>query len=185
MSESNNNMKNDSLQDLMNKYYSEYSKFDFTSVFRRLGINLNNKDQIKYNQSMKYRPVAYLVDIVPKSKLEKAREAVDPIYLINSNFMVVQNKDITSLNLKGDLSININSNNISGLKESTLQLKDGSKVVQEKTIEENKVLFTNVPNGIYTINIVGNAENNYNVSDENYVYVKEEKNEFNIVINQK
>lgn len=64
-----------------------------------------------------------------------ARTLVDPTILINSNFEMVQNKDIASLGLKGDLSIQLKAEDVKALNGAKLQLKDGTKMIAELTVK--------------------------------------------------
>lgn len=179
-SQPNFNKKDYQLPDLMNKYYSENSKQDFTPSLERLGLKLTG-NQAEINRSKAYPAVASLVDVVPKSELERARDLIDPTVLINSNFEMVTNSEIVELGLKGELSVSLKSGDIKELKGMTLQLKEGNKVVQKQIIQRDSVTFEQVPNGVYTVMLTGEKSYQF-TQDKAYVYVKEAQNESTITV---
>ncbi|PGZ06503.1 enhancin, partial [Bacillus thuringiensis] len=67
----------------------------------------------------------------------------------------VTNQQIASLGLKGNLHIHLNTNEIDTLKGGKIKLKEGNKVIQEKTIETTDINLQDVPNGVYTVEISG------------------------------
>lgn len=166
------------LPDLLNRYYSETSKQDFTPVLQRWGLVLADDQAVK-NRAKSYPAIASLADIIPESKLASARTLVDPTILINSNFEMVQNKDIASLGLKGNLSIQLKAEDVKALNGAKLQLKDGTKMIAEQTVEGETLDFKQVPNGIYTVTFTGKEVAPY-IADTHYVYVKEAQNDAKI-----
>lgn len=172
-----------SLPDLMNQYYSENSQLDFTSVFESWGLNLNST-QTEINRVKGYQAVSSLAYIVPESQLAKARAIVDPEVLINSNFEMVTNKEIAPLGLKGNLNMHLNTNDIDSVKGANVQLKEGNKVIQEKTVETTDIHFKDVPNGVYTVEVSGGKDITYHLN-QHYAYVKEKDNNLSIDITTK
>ncbi|MBC2116904.1 putative mucin/carbohydrate-binding domain-containing protein [Listeria booriae] len=168
------------LPNLLNHYYSEHSDFDFTAVFERWGIKLTNS-QPAINRDREYTPVASIADIVPENKLLSARLLVDPNVMIRSNFTMVTNAEIAALNLTGNLNIELDTENIQDLKGTKIQIKNGKQVVQEQFIQDKQVQFKNLPNGIYTVNFIGDIMKDYLVK-QHYVYVKEAQNQANISV---
>lgn len=162
------------LPDLMNQVYSENSHQDFTPVLQRWGLSVNGSQQEK-NRAANYPAVASLADVVPQAQLTTARKLLDKNILINSNFEMVQNKDIAPLNLTGNLTLNLNTDDIQNLKGTTITLKDGAKVVASQPITAKTITFKKVPNGIYTLAFSGKAMQQY-MPNKNYVYVKEANN---------
>lgn len=169
------------LPDLINEYYSNYSKFDFTPVLQRLDLKLENKIQPILNRIRGYEPVAYLADVVPKEELEKARNLLDPNILINCNFEMVKNEDIAQLSLKQNLKINLLVDNIDNFKGGNIILQNGNKTIDMKNINSNTVEFNNINTGIYTVIVDSLSMKNYSLID-NYVYVKEVNNEEDITL---
>lgn len=170
------------LPDLLNHYYSEHSKLDFTPVLSRWGLELDNK-QIESNQLSGYLPVASLADVIPKEKLPEARNYVDDHskILITSNFEMVTNDEIASLGLTGDVTVKLKTEDINQLIDADILLKNGNQVVQTKKITGDTVTFNQVPNGIYTIGFDGKQMQKLAVTTP-YVYVKEAKNNIEITV---
>ncbi|MGX7246034.1 putative mucin/carbohydrate-binding domain-containing protein [Enterococcus quebecensis] len=163
--------------DLMNKYYSETTGLDFTPALNKWKIQTSNfQDEI--NRYQNYEAVASLVNIVPSSQLANARKLVDPTILMNSNFELVNNKDIAPLGLKGDVTIHLAIDDINVLKGKTLKLKEGRRVIQEVEIDQENIHFYNVPNGVYTVGF-SNESNEYRYKGH-YVHIKEKNNEATI-----
>ncbi|MBC1398856.1 putative mucin/carbohydrate-binding domain-containing protein [Listeria fleischmannii] len=163
------------LQDLFNQYYSEYSHLDFTPVLEKWGLQLEPK-QGSINRIKGYPAVSSLAQVVPKDKLADARNLLDNKLLITSNFEMVTNKEIAPLNLKGNLTFKIHADKLNDLYGSTIRLHDGSNVVQEKAITGNTVQFSNIPNGVYSVEVVGGSSGDYTF-DNKYVFVKEKENQ--------
>nr|WP_278250972.1 putative mucin/carbohydrate-binding domain-containing protein [Enterococcus sp. DIV0212c] len=165
--------------DLMNKYYSETTGLDFTPALNKWEIQTSNfQDEI--NRYQNYEAVASLVNIVPSNQLANARKLVDPTILMNSNFELVNNKDIAPLGLEGDIEIHLAIDDINILKGETLKLKEGSHVIQEVEIDQENIHFYNVPNGVYTVGF-SNESNEYKYSGH-YVHIKEKNNEATIEV---
>ncbi|MFD2386011.1 putative mucin/carbohydrate-binding domain-containing protein [Enterococcus rivorum] len=168
------NKNNYPFPDLMNRIYSENSKQDFTAALEKWGVVLNKGQGVK-NRTLGYPAVASLADIIPKNELSRAHELLDDDILINSNFEMVQNKEIASLNLKGDLTLQLNAPDNKALLGATAILKDGDKEVASQLIEGEKLLFKNIPNGVYSLVFTGQPMIEY-FPDTAYVYVKEAQN---------
>ncbi|WP_333490660.1 putative mucin/carbohydrate-binding domain-containing protein [Bacillus mobilis] len=166
------------LPDLMNHYYSENSGYDFTATLQRWKLSLD-PIQAEINRAKGYQAVASLADIVPESQLVQAKELVDRNILINSNFEMVKNEEIAPLQLKANLKIQLNTQNIEAFRGETIQLKEGKKIIKEMPIEGNTISFTDVPNGIYTLTIPDGKSGKYQM-DEYYAYVKEKENTLNV-----
>ncbi|MBC6314427.1 Ig-like domain-containing protein [Listeria grandensis] len=162
----------------LNRYYSEYSGYDFTPVLERWGYKLPVK-QVSINRARGYRAVASLADVVPESHLLAARALIDPTALINSSFEMVANQEIAPLGLKGELTVQLNPEDATNLKGAKILLKDGKKIVQEQVVRGKDVAFTHVPNGIYTVEFLGDAMSSYEVP-QYYAYVKEAQNQLTI-----
>ncbi|EUJ45953.1 putative mucin/carbohydrate-binding domain-containing protein [Listeria riparia] len=168
------------LPNLLNHYYSENSGFDFTTVLERWGTKLTD-NQPATNRSREYTPIASLADIIPENELPRARLLVDPNVTIRSNFTMVTNAEIAALNLAGDLDIELDTENLQDLKGTKIQIKNGKHIVQEQFIQDKQVQFKNLPNGVYTVNFIGDIMKDYSVK-QHYVYVKEAKNQAKIPI---
>ncbi|MBC6314424.1 Ig-like domain-containing protein [Listeria grandensis] len=162
----------------LNRYYSEYSGFDFTPVLERWGYKMP-AEQVSINRSRGYQAVASLADVVPESHLLAARALIDPKTVFNSSFEMVTNQEIASLGLNGALTVKLNEADVAHLKGTKMVLKDGKKVVQEQMIKGQDVAFQHVPNGIYTVEFLGNAMGAYEIP-QYYAYVKEAQNELTI-----
>ncbi|MGX7418098.1 putative mucin/carbohydrate-binding domain-containing protein [Carnobacterium gallinarum] len=170
------------LPDLLNKYYSETSRQDFTPALKKWGLTIDESQSAK-NRFAGYPAVASLADLVPESQLSRARELLDDSILINSNFEMVQNQDIASLNLSGNLTLQLKSNDIQDLKGIKITLKDGTKEVASQIIDGEQISFKDIPNGIYSLKFSGGKMSDY-VPDNFYVYVKENENETTIALNE-
>lgn len=170
------------LPDLMNRIYSENSQLDFSGVLEKWGLTLDQV-QVQKNREHGYPAVASLADVVPESELARARELVDPSYLINSNFEMVQNKEIAALNLKGDLTIELSLKDLNLLKGTKITLKDEAKEIATQEITGGVVTFKNIPNGIYCAEFSGN-QMMYFIPQNSYVYVKEVTNHAVITLDE-
>ncbi|WP_260445416.1 putative mucin/carbohydrate-binding domain-containing protein [Listeria booriae] len=174
------NISQYTLPNAFNHYYSEHSGLDFTAVLERWGIKLTDNQPV-INRAREYTPVASLADVVPENKLLDARLLVDPNVTIRSNFTMVTNEEIAPLNLTGSLNIELDTENIQDLKGTKIQIKNGKKVVQEQFIQGKQVTFENLPNGVYTVNFIGDVMKDYSVK-QHYVYVKEAQNQAKILV---
>jgi len=175
--------KNDHpLPDLMNRIYSENSKQNITPVLEKWGLSVD-ESQGEKNRFVGYPAIASLAHIVPESELASARNLVDPSYLINSNFQMVTNDEIASLNLIGDLTLQLSTTDINDLVGVKIILKDGTKELASQEIQGEKISFKNIPNGVYHLEFSGVKMNRY-VPENVYVYVKESENSATIRINK-
>lgn len=170
------------LPELMNRIYSENSLQDFTPVFEKWGITVG-MGQAEKNRFSGYPAVASLADVVPEHELTRARQLVDPAYLINSNFEMVRNDEIAELKLKGDLTVLLNTDDSSTLTDIKVTLKDGSKKIATQDVQGQKVTFKNVPNGVYHLEFSGKTMGSY-APETVYVYVKEAQNQATIEMNR-
>ncbi|WP_207696222.1 hypothetical protein DOK67_0002046 [Enterococcus sp. DIV0212c] len=168
------NTKNYPLPELMNKYYSETSGFDFTPALDRWKMGTNKK-QTELNRSRRYQAVAALADVVPSNQLDAARKSIDSQILINSNFEIIHNQQLAPLGLRGSLTIDLKIDDINKIKGKKIRLLDGKDVVSETVIDQEQVYFDDIPNGIYTLEVVDNLKLGYTF-DQHYIYVKEKKN---------
>lgn len=173
-SQPNFDKKNYPLPDLLNKYYSENSQQDFTPMLEKWGIALN-PTQPDRNRFAGYPAVASLAYVVPENELLRARNMLDDSILINSNFEMVQNQELAPLNLKGDLTIQLKTEEIQNLVGMKVTLKDGKQEVSSQIINSDQLIFKDVPNGVYSVSFVGNDVTKYS-QDNFYVYVKEAQN---------
>ncbi|MFD2386426.1 putative mucin/carbohydrate-binding domain-containing protein [Enterococcus rivorum] len=69
------------------------------------------------------------------------------------------------------------------MKGTKIRLKEGNKVVQEKEITSESVLFNQLPNGVYTIEFVGEVMTKY-IASQQYLYVKESENNIEIKLSK-
>lgn len=166
------------LPDLINKYYSETSSFDFSPALEKLKLEVD-QNQAELQRLRGYLPVAALVNVVPKEQLEVARKVIDQSILINSNFELVDNQTLAPLGLKGALTIKLDIDDLAVVSGKKIQLKDGHKIVKEATIKNNTIQFTDVPNGVYSLEIPNEPKDGYTVS-QHYAYVKEQENELTV-----
>lgn len=170
------------LPDLMNKYYGEVSGYDFTPVFNKWQV-ATEETQAMENRKKEYQATASLADIVPESQLVAARALVDPEILINSNFEMVDNQDIAPLGLKGTVHLTIDIPDIAELKNQSLLIKEGSKIVKEIKLNSKEITIESIPNGVYTM-IFQNSEQQKYQMDQPYLFVKENQNELTIKFNK-
>ncbi|MFC0233467.1 putative mucin/carbohydrate-binding domain-containing protein [Vagococcus entomophilus] len=175
VNEPNFNKHNYPLPELINHYYSENSQQDFTPALERIGLTLK-EDQDQKNRNHQYPAVAFLADVVPEKELERAHELLDSEILINSNFEMVQTKEIASLGLKGNVIIRFNSEELGSLDGIKVALADGADILSEQTIQGGKVSFENIPNGVYRLSYSGEKMKDY-LPGNFYVYVKESANQ--------
>lgn len=107
------------LPNLMNRIYSENSKQDFSAALKKRGLYLD-EFQAEKNRVAGYPAVASLADIVSENELVRARQLIDPNYLINSNISKLADEDLIfygfSDQWSGSLRTNLNS------REATLTL---------------------------------------------------------------
>lgn len=178
--ESNFNKQNYPLPELINHYYSENSQQDFTPALERIGLTVK-EDQNQKNRNNQYPAVAFLADVIPEKELERAHELLDSQILINSNFEMVQTKEIAPLGLKGNAIIHFNSEELDSLDGVRVALADGAEILSEQTIQGGKVSFENIPNGVYRLIYSGEKMKDY-LPGNFYVYIKESVNKQTIPV---
>ncbi|MBC1273937.1 putative mucin/carbohydrate-binding domain-containing protein [Listeria booriae] len=159
---------------VLNKFYGEKTKFDFTPFTDSIKAPMSNV-QKEQNRSKDYRPVASIVDVIPDSKRESAKQQLK----LKTDIAIVDNSQIASLGLKGNVTINLDIADFKDIKGKHLKLTDGEKIVKDVIITSPTIKLDNLPNGVYTItDIVGNTAN-YRMS-EHYVFVKDAENNLKI-----
>lgn len=162
------------LPELMNKYYSETSKYDFEPILSRWKLPLNVY-QGELNRGKEYPAIVHLADIISKEKISDVRKKIDSNIRINSNWEVVDNSDLKSLDL-GESNVQIHINNTSALdKLSGFSLKDGDKVIANGSVtDDNIVEFKDVPIGIYTLQSPRDDNGTIYIASDYYIYVTED-----------
>ena len=173
----NNNHYN--LPDLLNDYYGNYSKLDFTPALQRWGLSLENNRISLLHRMRGYPAVASLTDIFVRERLQRARMFTDPKWLISCNFQMVTNKEIMPINVFGTLRITFDVDDIEAIKGTEAILRDGNKIVRRSIINNNKLQFNAVYNGVYSLTLQGSAMRNYE-QQSYYVYVKNVLNDVTI-----
>ncbi|CAM4285175.1 hypothetical protein HCJ57_14665 [Listeria booriae] len=159
---------------VLNKFYGEKTNFDFTPFTDSIKAPVSNA-QKEQNRSKDYRPVASIVDVIPDSK----RESVKQQLKLKTDVAIVDNDQIASLGLKGNVTVNFDIADFKDIKGKHLKLSDGKKIVKDVIITNPTMKLDNLPNGVYTIeDIVGNTSN-YNMS-EHYVFVKDAENNLKV-----
>ncbi|MBC1228342.1 putative mucin/carbohydrate-binding domain-containing protein [Listeria booriae] len=159
---------------VLNKFYGEKTKFDFTPFTDSIKAPMSNV-QKEQNRNKDYRPVASIVDVIPDSKRESAKQQLK----LKTDIAIVDNSQIASLGLKGNVTINLDIADFKDIKGKHLKLTDGEKIVKDVIITSPTIKLDNLPNGVYTIaDIVGNTAN-YRMS-EHYVFVKDAENNLKI-----
>ncbi|MBC1309116.1 putative mucin/carbohydrate-binding domain-containing protein [Listeria booriae] len=159
---------------VLNKFYGEKAKFDFTPFTDSIKAPMSNV-QKEQNRNKDYRPVASIVDVIPDSKRESAKQQLK----LKTDIAIVDNSQIASLGLKGNVTINLDIADFKDIKGKHLKLTDGEKIVKDVIITSPTIKLDNLPNGVYTIaDIVGNTAN-YRMS-EHYVFVKDAENNLKI-----
>ncbi|EOH8748503.1 hypothetical protein ACMDXZ_000908 [Enterococcus faecalis] len=68
---------------------------------------------------------------------------------------MVSNAEISSLNLARNLTIQLNTTNINELNGVKVALKDGKQELATQDIQEGKLTFKNIPNGVYHLEFYG------------------------------
>lgn len=174
------NTANYMLPDLMNKYYSTNSHYDFSAALQRLGLIVDTSIA-ETNRAKDYQAIAFLADVVPLQKLAAARKLIDDTLLVNSNFEMVDNRDIAPLGLTGDMHITLDIDDLNQLKGKKLKLKDGTEIVKEVTITSKDIVIPNIPNGIYTLDIPTGNTAKY-TAKQHYIYVKEATNKITLTL---
>ncbi len=111
--------------------------------------------------------------ILSLNELVRARQLIDPNYLINSNFELVTNEEVASLGLVGDLTIEILPSDLSNFEGLTVELKDGATIIASQPVQQ-KMTFKNIPTGL--LFRIFCEQMKYYLPSENYVYVKETQN---------
>ncbi|MBC2187692.1 putative mucin/carbohydrate-binding domain-containing protein [Listeria booriae] len=159
---------------VLNKFYGEKTNFDFTPFTDSIKAPVSNT-QKEQNRSKDFRPVASIVDVIPDNKRESAKQQLK----LKTDVAIVDNDQIASLGLKGNVTVNFDIADFKDIKGKRLKLSDGKKIVIDEIITNPTMKLDNLPNGVYTIeDIVGNTSN-YNMS-EHYVFVKDTENNLTI-----
>ena len=164
------------LPDLLNHYYGNYSKLDFTPALQRWGLSLENNRISLLHRMRGYPAVASLVDLFVRDELPRARALTDPNILITCNFQMVTNREVVPMNLQGSLRVNLDVDKISAIRGCTAILRDGGTIVRKMEVVNNIVEFDNLYNGVYSLTLEGRAMRDYE-QQSYYVYVKDAQNE--------
>ncbi|MBC2283912.1 putative mucin/carbohydrate-binding domain-containing protein [Listeria booriae] len=155
---------------VLNKFYGEKTHYDFTPFTSSIQAPVSDIQQ-EQNRSKDYRPVASIVDVIPDSK----RESVKQQLKLKTEVSIVDNSQIASLGLRGNVTIDFDIADFKDIKGKHLKLTDGEKIVKDVIITSPTMKLNNLPNGVYTIeDIVGNTSN-YKMS-EHYIFVKNTEN---------
>lgn len=169
-------IKNMSLPDLFNLFYSTQMQKDYSPVLLKWGLPLTEQRQRIVNRGKSYSAVSSLIDVVPKEKLKEAVSSLSPSLMVDSQFSLVTNQEIAALNLSGGaLTIHLNINDFTQIKGKKIALKDGNRLVKEVEINEPDVVIPKLENGIYTLQLP--KTEGFYTADNYYAYVRDEQNE--------
>ncbi|MBO0446469.1 WxL domain-containing protein [Enterococcus ureilyticus] len=169
------NIKNMSLPDLFNLFYSSQMQKDYSPVLLKWGLPLTEQRQRIVNRGKSYSAVTSLVDVVPKEKLKDAVSLLSPSLMVDSQFSLVTNQEIAALNLPGGaLTIHLNIHDFAQIKGKKIGIKDGDQLVKEVEINEPDIVIPKLENGVYTLQLP-KTEGFYE-ADNYYAYVRDAQN---------
>ncbi len=137
---------------------------------------LDISDEVKekvYSQDMPTLNI--LKDIVSEESITKVMNGEE----ISEKYDLVTNDILKNYNITGNLTINIDIDNIENVKGKIIKIKQADEIVKNATIEGNTVKIDNLPVGTYYVQMPVNS--NYS-QDYIYVQIKEGKeNVYNYV----
>lgn len=176
-------IQNMSLPDLFTFVYSQQTNLDYSPVFGKWGLTLTSTRQPTISRENSDAAVASLIDVVPKDRLSKAVTFLSSKLLVDSQFSLVTNEELASLQLPGgELTIHFKIDEFDQLKGKLLKLKNGQTVIREFVIDSQDLKIPNLGNGIYTL-AFPETEKFYSISNY-YAYVRDENNETTINFNE-
>ncbi|EUJ31932.1 hypothetical protein PCORN_03783 [Listeria cornellensis FSL F6-0969] len=154
------------LLDLISKYYEEASGFDFTPVLTSAKGNISQKQQIE-NYYKKDKPVAPLTELVTADQLPTVQTQLD----LPFSYSLVDTDQLAGTNLTGNVTLKIDIDDFSQIKDKILIIRNGEKVVREVSLTSKSIALRSLPVGIYTLDLPTGDATKYNI-DSHYLRVK-------------
>ena len=154
-----------SATDIIAKCFSEASGYNVIPYLE--SWNLTVSEEIKNEIYDKDYPIVYFLNDLVKTdtKIEQLKENLSLPYY----YSLVSNTDIENDNLKGEVSLYLNTSELNKLKESNILLKSGSNVVKAVSVNGNNLQVSDIPAGIYEIE---SSNDKFKINNR-YIYVTE------------
>ena len=121
------------------------------------------KQEIKEKE---YPIIYYLRDLVES---DTQAEVIKNDLGLEGIYSLVTNKEIEGYNLKGNAQIQLSTEAYTKLRGNNIILKSGNQVVKTVEITSQNINFTNIPIGVYQIEL----ENNNYVLDTDYLIISQ------------
>lgn len=157
------------LPDLLIRNLGSPKKYDFSAVLTAWGLEVNNesKEMVRNND---FQPVSHLAQVVPENKLDEAINQLTGSNRLSSVLSLVTNNELKTLNLKSDLTLKFENQEI--FDGVTVRLREGNKVYKEFKLDKKEITLKDIPNGVYFLEM--EADQGY-ISSNPYIFVKENK----------
>ncbi|MFS1046757.1 toxin Cry1Ac domain D-VI-related protein [Enterococcus faecium] len=163
------NASNYPLPDLLVSNLGSPRKYDFSAILTAWGLNVSDKTKNLAKEN-EYQPVAHLAQVVPDDKLQEAINQLTQNYRLSSVLSLVTNQELSSLNLKSNVTLKFNNQNL--LEGEKIRLLNGNTVYKELTLDKEEITLNNVPNGVYSLELESNK--GY-ISSIPYIFVKDDR----------
>lgn len=131
------------------KYFSMYSQANLAAHFEHFKIDLTPRVEDEIDKSLPY--AFYLKELVnTPSKIDYIKNN----YNYENDYQLISTdiftKDSSLSDLKGSVTIEIEIDNISQISNKHLILRNGNHTIKQ-LVKSNKVVFENVPVGVYKV----------------------------------
>lgn len=163
------NASNYPLPDLLVDNLGSPRKYDFSAILTAWGLSVSDKAKNLAKEN-EYQPVAHLAQVVPDDKLQEAINQLTQNYRLSSVLSLVTNQELSSLNLKSNVTLKFNNQNL--LEGEKIRLLNGNTVYKELTLDKEEITLNNVPNGVYSLELESNK--GY-IDSIPYIFVKDNR----------
>lgn len=126
--------------------YEAYG-INIIDYFEAWGINVSENIKIKIENS-NAKNVFSMKDLVNDEALINT---IKNDLNVDTNYVLVNNEQLSKYNLSGDLNINITIDNEELIKGKYVILKDGNKEVYRQKIDSSKIIIKDLPIGVYKL----------------------------------
>lgn len=154
------------LPDLLVKYLGQPNKYDFSAVLSSWGLNVK-EDSKQFAKENNYNAVAHLGQVVPDNLLSGAIEKFTKDSRLSSVLSLVTNEELSSMNLRSNVTLHFSDYQL--FSETKLKILDGGKLYREIPINQETVTLTDIPNGVYSLEL----DNNKGYISNPYLFVKD------------
>lgn len=145
--------------DFIIEHFCEASGYDLTPYFERLGIYTS--DLVKSRISEAGYPILNELRLSLSSDAE-AQQAMETLngnaaqvedLVANGVYGLVSAEELSKLNKTGNLTVAIEIDDLSVLQGKEISVLDGEKIIASGVIDDNTIVFENIPIGTYHLGL--------------------------------